>query len=223
MILHVPLPAQRLHKHQAEVEVAALLRDPVRRAYSAYWWARVTGFERLAGFDEALRADPARSDTAMVRANRDYLANSCYNDSISELFDRDRVHNFFDDDIRERPVEVCRELFAGVGIERDQAIDTDRRAILAEQPRSERLARLLRRPPQPLKHAANLVLPRSAVRRVYRHLAEANRREFTLLRSTPRRRPNCVKTPALTTSGLHRCSIARGRGYRTLSNHQQPR
>jgi hypothetical protein len=182
MILHVPFAAQRLHQHRADVQVVALLRDPVRRAYSAFWWARVAGFERIAGFEEALRADLDRFDTAMARANCDYLGNGCYDVAIGRLFDlfgRDRVHIYFDDDIRQRAREVCNDLLALLGVGNAQLIDTDRRENRAAEPRSERLAHLLHKPPKPLKRAANLVLPRSAVRRAYRRLAEANRRDFT--------------------------------------------
>lgn len=182
MILHVPLAAERLRLHRPDVKVVVLLRDPVRRAYSAYWWARVAGFETITEFEQALHADPARFDSPMARANCDYLENGCYDISLSrvfELFTRDQVRVYFDDDLRERPAVVCSDLLTWLGLPPEHDIDTARRVNLAAEARSAQFAHLLRNPPKSVRRAVNLVLPRSAVRRVYRRLAELNRRDFT--------------------------------------------
>jgi len=58
-----PLVAQRAHALLPGAKLIALLRDPVRRAYSHYWHERDKGREQLS-FEEALAAEPARIERA---------------------------------------------------------------------------------------------------------------------------------------------------------------
>lgn len=182
MILHVPVAAERLRAHRPDVRIVTMLRDPVRRAYSAYWWARVAGYEEITDFEVAIRSNLDRFDSPMSRAQCDYLKNSCYDAALVRLFalfSPEQVAVYFDEDLRDRPSEVCGDLLASLGLAREHSIDTTRRTNLAAEPRSRRLAAMLRKPPKPIKRALNLVLPRATVRRVYRQVSELNRRSFT--------------------------------------------
>jgi len=111
----------RLRKHNPSVEVVVLLRNPVDRAYSAYWYARRMGWEPLECFEEALEAFPARfaDDSIRVRNCR-YIERGKYVQHLKvlmEIFDRDQVAIFLTEDLRTRPRWVCRTLFERLGVD----------------------------------------------------------------------------------------------------------
>ena len=54
--------------------MALILRDPVDRAYSAFWYARRKGWEPLEKSEDALHAAPERfGDHWIGRRNCDFL------------------------------------------------------------------------------------------------------------------------------------------------------
>jgi hypothetical protein len=88
-----PLVAQRARALLPDARLIALLRDPVRRAYSHYWHERDKGREQLS-FEDALAAEPERVARAgerlaagEIRASRDhqhfsYLARGRYAEQL---------------------------------------------------------------------------------------------------------------------------------------------
>jgi hypothetical protein len=70
-----PLVAERMHALLPDARLIALLRDPVRRAYSQYWHERDKGREPL-DFEAALEAEPERVDAAHRRLANGEIAAS---------------------------------------------------------------------------------------------------------------------------------------------------
>lgn len=141
---------ERLYQHNAEMQVIVVLRNPVDRAYSAYWFARRRGQEDLKTFEEAIAANPDRyKDKGIFRwGNTSYLDRSMYIkhlEMIFAIFPRSQVHIFLTDDMKRDIVGVCNQIFASVGIEQDVALDTKREHNRASVARSELLARLIGR------------------------------------------------------------------------------
>ncbi len=68
-----------------------LLRNPIDRAYSHYWWLRGTGFEEDTNFESAFKRDMAKKDEEVLfNVKRDiYYRGSCYGKYISRY-----VHAF---------------------------------------------------------------------------------------------------------------------------------
>ncbi|MYF98551.1 sulfotransferase, partial [Candidatus Poribacteria bacterium] len=60
MVMCSPERIQRIYEHNPEMHLVVLLREPVARAYSAYWWARRRGWENIKSFEEALEAEDKR-------------------------------------------------------------------------------------------------------------------------------------------------------------------
>ena len=60
MVMHSPEVMQRIYEHNPEIHLVVLLREPVARAYSAYWWARRRGWENIKTYEEALAAEETR-------------------------------------------------------------------------------------------------------------------------------------------------------------------
>ena len=60
MVMHSPEVMQRIYEHNPDIHLVVLLREPVARAYSAYWWARRRGWENIKTYEEALAAEEDR-------------------------------------------------------------------------------------------------------------------------------------------------------------------
>lgn len=136
---------ERLRRQSPGTQVVAILRDPVRRAYSAFWYARLKGLEPVASFEEALRSDRTRS--VPNHRMREYLDRSLYAKHVEhlyELFGRDRVHIFVLEDFQRDAAATVTLLLRHVGLAPAplSALATTQNA--ARQPRSFQLARLTR-------------------------------------------------------------------------------
>jgi hypothetical protein len=53
-IHYIKESARRLHRHNSDCKIILVLRDPVDRAYSAYWYQRQQGWETESTFEGAL-------------------------------------------------------------------------------------------------------------------------------------------------------------------------
>lgn len=61
-VLFLPFAHKRLHSHNPACRILVSLRDPVERAYSAYWYMRQLGLESCTSFEEALSIEERRLD-----------------------------------------------------------------------------------------------------------------------------------------------------------------
>lgn len=109
----------RMTEHLPEVRLLVLLRNPVDRAYSHYWWTRVT-LERRS-FEEA-----ARSEMAGVEApyGFNYVAGGRYLERIErvrEFYPRAPLLVVLLEELRARPPEVYAEICRFLGVRDDVA------------------------------------------------------------------------------------------------------
>ena len=150
----------RMHASNPAMKIIVILRNPVERAYSAYWWARRTGLEDQPTFEEALRAEPEWADNLVKMRSRAYVSAGEYARQLAELFERfgrDQVQVLLFDDLRADAASVCRDVFAFVGV-RPFAPDVRRKRNRASRARSLRLARVLAAQ-HPMKRALRQMLP----------------------------------------------------------------
>jgi hypothetical protein len=186
MIMYSKEAVGRLHDHNPDAKVVLLLRNPVRRAYSAYWYARRMGWEKLTKFEDALRAEPGRLKEGWLKwSNCAYLYNGEYHRHVKgllERFDKRQLHIYLLEDLKEDPLRVCREIFTLFPIDSGFLPAVGERHNESAQARSETLARAYAaflRPNNPVRRALRAVLPYSFLYRVRQNLKEANKRSFT--------------------------------------------
>ena len=136
------------------VKFIVSFRDPVSRAYSMYWNMVREGIEDLA-FDEALRVEERR-----LKQNRNelyqlgsmaygYSAGSRYASLLQpylKLFSPENFFFVFQDDLRSRADETCKEVFEFLGIDSSLEINPSN-SNPAAMPRSRLLHKALRRRP----------------------------------------------------------------------------
>ena len=111
----------RLRAHNPDVRIVVILRNPVDRAWSAYWFARRCGLETIGSFEEALTACRNHREDGWIQAGAvDYLGRGMYHHHLKTLFRRFPPHQIsvviFDDYIRQ-PDQVIASLLAGWGLE----------------------------------------------------------------------------------------------------------
>ena len=141
MVMHSPEVMQRINEHNPEMHLVVLLREPVARAYSAYWWARRRGWENIKTYEEALVAEEARLNEDWFKWRQcAYQYNSIYHPHVKNLitqFGSSRVHCLLTDDLKENAEAVCQQLFNHIGIRADFKPSIGERHNQATMPRSE--------------------------------------------------------------------------------------
>ena len=141
MVMHSPEVMQRIYEHNPEMHLVVLLREPVARAYSAYWWARRRGWENIKTYEAALAAEEARLKEDWFKWRQcAYQYNGIYHPHVKNLmtqFGSDRVHCFLTDDLKQNAETVCQRVFNCMGVRDDFRPSIGARHNQATMPRSE--------------------------------------------------------------------------------------
>ena len=194
--------AERLHEYDPRMKIVAILRNPVDRAYSAYWYHRRTGWDDSPSFEAALvRERDGRLSSDAVGDSMAYLRNGCYMSRLRpfvERFGQKRVHLLLTEDLKERPVETLRGLASWLGARGEfPAHAFDARHNVSAMPRLPRLQRMLMASGSPLKRFYRSSVPsflRRAVRtQVTTRIARWNERPFLYPEMDSRTRESLVQ------------------------------
>jgi hypothetical protein len=174
------------------VKFIASFRDPVSRAYSWYWNMVREGREDL-DFDEALQVEEDR-----LKQNRyelyqrgsmvyGYSAGSQYASLLQpylELFPPENFLFVFQDDLRSRENETCKEVFEFLGIEPSIQVNSSY-SNPASMPRSRRLHKTLRQPSL-LKEFMKPFIPMRVRRSLKSKVMQVNLKETPYVPLDPR-------------------------------------
>jgi hypothetical protein len=140
-----------------DARLIAVLRDPVDRAYSHYWYNRMLGYERLP-FADALAAEDSRTTGSTDRRTFDYVARGRYLVQLEracDVFPREALHVLLFEDLVRDPVETYRAMCRFLGID-DTYFPANLGATLNSHAeyRSKLLAKVSRGMPPPLRRSA---------------------------------------------------------------------
>jgi hypothetical protein len=124
-----------------------VLRDPVRRAHSAFWYAYNRGWETAATFEAALERD-AGLDPGAIDAHPHflYLWQGVYAEHVRMVrrhFARDRLCVELFEDLRDDAGNVCRRFFERAGVDAAFCPRESGARNVTRLPRSPLAARLL--------------------------------------------------------------------------------
>jgi len=149
MVMHSPEIMQRIYEHNPTIQLVVLLREPVARAYSAYWWARRRGWETIKTFEEALTAEETRLQENWFKWRQcAYRYNSTYYPHVKNLieqFGASQVHCILTETLNAEARTVCQQLFNHLCICTDFTPVIGQRHNQAATPRSERFSFLFTR------------------------------------------------------------------------------
>lgn len=175
----------RLHRHNPSCRIIVSLRDPVERAYSAYWYLRRVGRETAPSFEEAIESTPKSNPESEKRFFGDYLNRGRYAPQIRalrETFGARNVKVFLLRELKEEPATVLRDTFEFIGVSPSFVPNTDRQRNVRKKARSEIAARLIagiKGTQHPIKRFARRVIPDSWARALRQALEGANEAAFS--------------------------------------------
>jgi len=138
--------AERLHEHNPQMKLIAILRHPVDRAYSAYWYARQVGQETSPTFEAALEAEAARVGGSCFDRRMAYVGFGEYATQLQRFVDRfgpNALQVILLEDLREPAVVLDRVLAFLELTPGDFAFDVTRIRNTAAAPRIGWLQRWL--------------------------------------------------------------------------------
>ena len=149
-IMPFPEAVRNLYDYNPEIQLIAMLRNPVDRAYSAYWMMRRTGREPCATFEAALAEDVQRARCGGFREKAElcYLEHGNYYDQLSLIyryFDRERVFVGLFEDLVANPEQLTRTILRRLNVDTSNLrIDFSKAANEASMPRSMILQRIMK-------------------------------------------------------------------------------
>ena len=155
-----PAP-RRIHEHLPDVQLIAVLRNPIERAYSHYLHLLSSGREPLRDFDAALDAEADRRRQGWEWSWH-YTRMGFYHEQLTrylEYFDREQMAVYLFDDFTEDNVGVTQDIYCRLGVD-DGVVPT--RTLAHEktgEPISKQFQRFLLNPDHPIRQAARYVVP----------------------------------------------------------------
>ena len=177
---------QRIYEHNTEIHLVVLLREPVSRAYSAYWWARRRGWENIKTFEEALAAEEARLNENWFKWRQCvYRFNSTYYPHVKnmiKLFGEERVHCVLTDELKTDARAVCQQIYELMDVHSDFAPVVGERHNQAAMPRSERFGFLFTQflaSRNPLRRAIRKLVPDAAAYKLRKAVLDLNDKPWT--------------------------------------------
>ena len=126
--MYYPGTAKRIHQRLPDVDLIAILRDPVKRAFSEYWHHWKMGRrlnEDFLGFvlSENVAAEPQLSEY------QDCVRRGLYHRQLKpffRLFDRSQVRVFLYEDLKSDPEALMQRVYEFIGADAEFTPETDR-------------------------------------------------------------------------------------------------
>jgi Sulfotransferase domain len=185
--MYSPDAVARLRDHNPHALIFALLRDPVRRAYSSYWYSRRRGWDTAKSFDEAIKWEmdrPGQEADWLADRDRMHLRVGIYHPYIRRLmetFGEDRVRVFLTDDLAQDAAGLCRTIYRTLVVDADFTPDLTRTHNPAATARSQTVARTVAgvlKSKGLLKRTVRRFIPHGLARRTRHALLRVNEKPF---------------------------------------------
>lgn len=175
LYIHHPAAAEAIARDVPNAKIIALLRNPVDRAHSGFLYQTRDGYEPLAAFEDALRAEPERIADRWYYGWH-YRDQGFYHRSLAryfERFDPSQIRVYLHEDLDRDPHSVLANIFRFLGVDEGFRPDFSMRYNPSGRPRSARAQRLLTRR-HPLKEAVKSVIPEQWGHRLIAAVQPAN-------------------------------------------------
>jgi len=171
---------ERLQSHNPHVKIILVLRNPVMRAYSAYWYAKLRGKENASTFEDALLMHENKIFDKESKAVTAYLERGNYVLQLSNLykyFDPKQVKIILFEELKANTENVLKNLFEFCEISPEYKPVVDQKLKSSSQPRSEWLASVTNQQTT-LKSKIRKLLPAALRHGLRKKLNEINKKEF---------------------------------------------
>jgi hypothetical protein len=195
-LMYLPEIVNRLKEHNPHMRLVAMLRNPVDRAYSAYWHYRRAGRESLRSFEGAIEAEPGRLRENFQKWHHcAYLDRGVYYKQIISLYDhfpKHQIHIFLFDDFKSSPVRVCRSIYGLFDIYADFTPNVGTYYNKSSVVRSEKIAQFLNSD-NSLKRLFRSVFSNRRAFYIRENLRKLNEKEFNQTKMNPETRTRLVE------------------------------
>lgn len=171
---------QRVRKHNPSAKIIVVLRNPVDRAYSAYWFARRRGWEDLQTFEEAINVSPQRFEDNLHVSNVSYLEKGNYVQQLNTLFkyfNRQNVKVLLQEDLRSNGNRTIKDVFNFCELDNSFLPNLKVEYNVSAKARMQSLARLTVTD-NPFKSSLKKIIPNSYLRIIRKTITALNEHEF---------------------------------------------
>ena len=196
---------ERLYKHNPLVKQIIIMRNPIDRAYSAYWHERRRGMPVEINFDQAIAKNLI--DYSRIKSNfafsdpknaGDYLNSGTYYLYLNRLFhtfDPKNIRVIKFEDLKRDPINVCQDIFDYIEVDSGYMPDTETVHNQASMARSELSAAVLHRfltSKSPIKRKLRNFIPSSLAFQIRMILLNLNKKKFKKPPMNPETRTQLV-------------------------------
>lgn len=163
-VMYLPGALKRVRDYNPSIKLIAILRNPVKRAYSAYWFARSNGWETCETFEEALEAESGRlKGSYEEKTELTYLSHGHYAEQLERaaaIFGWRNIYVCLTSDLRDACHRTLSGIFRWLGVETNlEELDEADRHMQSAMPIVPGLQRLLMARDAWYRRAARLALP----------------------------------------------------------------
>ncbi|WMT58520.1 sulfotransferase family protein [Truepera radiovictrix] len=163
MYLYYPGTAERIRAALPEVQLIAILRNPIERAYSAFLHQLREGNETLTDFGAALQLEEERIAQDYMPMWH-YTRAGFYFEQLSRyyaVFDPSQIHVYLYEDLQRDPLALVQELYRVIGVDPGFVPDTTKQYNRSGVPKNRLLHRVHRflKGNHPIKTVGKRLLP----------------------------------------------------------------
>jgi len=109
------MSAQRIYDYKKDIKLLLILRNPIERAYSAFWYMRKIGIETLKTFEEAIDIeDKRKSGNYRERNDLTYIDHGFYYKQLInfyKFFSKSQIFIAFFEDIKENRENLIKKIY----------------------------------------------------------------------------------------------------------------
>lgn len=171
---------ERAYQHNPDMRIICILRNPIERAYSAFWYARRLGREPITEFETAIALEPERLRTGGDLARYcAYVDRGMYYRQIKQIlsfFPRSNVFVYLFEDIKNNPIAVCEQIYTSLSLDKPNSFNISEVHNVASMPRSKLVLELLNNPW--LKRAIKSTIDTRKLRSLREKLVALNERRI---------------------------------------------
>lgn len=185
-VMYSETALDRLYTHNPDVRLIVILRNPIDRAYSAYWYARRLGWENIDTFEEAINADLSRfGDDDLKKRTCAYLERSLYSESITNIyrkFKQENIQIYLLEELSRNAPRICNQIVSHFPLLiQNFQFETSRKFNTSALPRDKKIANYLSTPNKypKLRELVRSCIPAQIRLPIYDFLTKLNEQQFT--------------------------------------------
>ena len=171
----------RVKEHNPNAKIILVLRNPVSRAYSAYWFARRRGWENIETFEDAIAANPNRFSDKLHISNVSYLEKGNYIgqiETIHKYFNKQQVLILLQEDLKEDAAATMQHVFDFCELDNSFQPNLKVEYNVSAKARVQTLARLTVTD-NVIKTGLKKIIPNTYLRKLRKTVTALNEKDFT--------------------------------------------